>query len=80
MRLNERSRAVGMQEAGKTQLQHHLFMFPQSIISRLWNRYLLSGNCQRPKSGRPRCTTVRGLANVTKRHCFESAVKLNAEF
>lgn len=83
--MDERSRAVGMLEPGKT--QRHVserFHVSQSVISRLWNRYLQAGNCQRrQKSRRSRCTTVREdryLAIVAKRQRFQSAVKLNAEF
>ena len=83
--MDERSRAVGMLETGKTQRDvAERFRVSQSVISRLWNRYLQAGNCQRkPKSGRPRCTTGREdryLVNVAKRNRFQSAVKLTTEF
>ena len=69
--MDERSRAVGMLKTGKTQRDvAERFRVSQSVISRLWNRYLQAGNCQRkPKSGRPRCTTGREdryLVNVAK--------------
>lgn len=73
------SMAVGMLEAGKTQRQvAERFHVSESVNSRLWNRYLQAGNCQRRlKSGRPRCMIVRGdlyLPCVAKRHRFQSAV------
>lgn len=53
------------------------------MISHLENQYLQAGNCHRRlKLEHPRLTTVceeSYLANVAKRHHFQSAVKLNAE-
>lgn len=85
MSMVRTSRAVGMLEAGKT--QRHIAERPnisQSVIVFFKEPIFSAGNCQsKPKSGRQRCTTVHGdcyLAHAAKRHRFQSAVKLNAEF
>lgn len=72
-------RGIGILEAGN--IEHYVaerLNVSQSVISRLWNRYLQAGNCQRRlKSGRPRCIIVRAdlyLPCVAKRHRFQSAV------
>ena len=58
---NEASQAVGMLQAGQVEraVAGH-FNVSQSVISRLWNRFQHTGNvAERPRSGRPRKTTVR---------------------
>ncbi|ELU01685.1 hypothetical protein CAPTEDRAFT_228216 [Capitella teleta] len=56
---NERRRAVGMLEAGSTQVRvARAFDVARSQISRLWSRYRETGSVKdRPRSGRPRMTT-----------------------
>ena len=60
------------------------FNVSQSVISRLWNRFQHTGNvAERPRSGRPRKTTVRQdryLSNMAKWQRFQSAVRLNSDF
>ncbi|XP_048253869.1 uncharacterized protein LOC125381401 [Haliotis rufescens] len=61
LREDERLRAIGMIQAGRTQAytaaQLHV---SQSVVSRLWARYIATGRVQdRPRSGRPKCTTRR---------------------
>ena len=82
---NEAAQAVGMLQAGQVQraVAGH-FNVSQSVISRLWNRFQHTGNVEeRPRSGRPRKTTVRQdryLCNMAKRQRFQSAVRLNSDF
>jgi transposase len=82
---NEAAQAVGMILAGQVQraVAGH-FNVSQSVISRLWNRFQHTGNvAERPRSGRPRKTTVRQdryLSNMAKRQRFQSAVRLNSDF
>lgn len=82
---NEAAQAVGMLQAGQVQraVAGH-FNVSQSVISRLWNRFQHTGNvAERPRSGRPRKTTVRQdryLSNMAKRQRFQSAVRLNSDF
>lgn len=81
----EAAQAVGMLQAGQVQraVAGH-FNVSQSVISRLWNRFLATGNvAERPRSGRPRSTSARQdryLATMARRQRFESAVSLNNDF
>jgi transposase len=85
LRGNEAAQAVGMLQAGQVHraVAGH-FNVSQSIISRLWNRFQHTGNvAERPRSGRPRKTTVfqdRYRFNMAKRQRFQSAVRLNSDF
>lgn len=56
---NERRRALGCLQAGQTQRQVAAqFNVSQSVIGRLWQVYLDTGDVQRrPGQGRPRVTT-----------------------
>jgi transposase len=60
------------------------FNVSQSVISRLWNRFQLTGAvAERLCSGRPRFTTTRQdryLVNMANRQRFQSAVRLNTGF
>ena len=78
-------KAVGMLQAGKVQraIAGH-FNVSQSVISSLWNRFQHTGNvAERPRSGRPRKTTMRQdryRSNMAKPQRFQSAVRLNYVF
>ena len=83
--LADRGRAIGMLLAGQLQTQvAHSFHVSQSVISRLWNSYLGTGNAGRkPGSGRPKKTTAiedRRIVTLAKRRRFESASTLNRQF
>ena len=82
---NEAAQAVGMLQAGQVQRAvAGQFNVSQSVISRLWNGFQHTGNvAERPRSGRPRKTTMRQdryLSNMAKRQRFQSAVRLNSDF
>ena len=80
----EAAQAVGMVQTGVAQRTAAHFNVVQSVISRLWNRFLqTSVVAKRPRSGRPRSTTARQdsyLANMSKSQRFQSAVKLKRDF
>ena len=82
---NEAAQAVGMLQAGQVQRAvAGQFNVSQSVISRLWNGFQHTGNvAERPRSGRPRKTTMRQdryLSNMAKQQRFQSAVRLNSDF
>jgi transposase len=82
---NEAAQAVGMIQAGQVQRAvAGQFNISQSVISRLWNGFQHTGNvAERPRSGRPRKTTMRQdryLSNMAKRQRFQCAVRLNSDF
>jgi transposase len=82
---NEAAQAVGMFQAGQVQRAvAGQFNVSQSVISRLWNGFHHTGNiAERPRSGRPRKTTMRQdryLSNMAKRQRFQIAVRLNSDF
>ena len=77
----EAARAVGRLLAGQTQNEHGV---SQSVIQRLWQKYLDTGAvARRRQSGRRRSTSARedrAIVVMAKRHRFDSAVTLNREF
>jgi len=82
---NERQRALGGLLAGQT--QRHVaaeFNVSQSVIGRLWQLYLDTGDVlRRPGQGRSRVTTDaqdRRLSLMARRRRFDSAVTLNRDF
>ena len=82
---NERQRALGYLLAGQT--QRHVaaeFNVSQSVIGRLWQLYLDTGDVQRRQGqGRLRVTTEaqdRRLCLMVRRRRFDSAVTLNRDF
>jgi transposase len=75
---NEAAQAVGIFQAGQVQRAvAGQFNVSQNVISRLWNGFQHTGNvAERPRSGRPRKTTMRQnpyLSNMAKRQRFQSA-------
>ena len=54
-------RAIGMLQMGSThQAVANMLRVSQSVICRLWNRHQQTQNVRdRPRSGRPRVTTLR---------------------
>lgn len=79
------ARGIGLLQAGQSQRNVAAQLnVSQSVISRLWNRFQQTNNVQqRPRSGRPRCTTARQdryICNLARRRRFVSAPVLNTEF
>ena len=82
---NERQRAFGQPLAGQSQRNVVAQLnVSHSVIDRLWQLYLDTGDVQRrPGQGRPRITTDaqdRRLSLAAKRPCFDSAVALRGDF
>ena len=82
---NERQGALGYLLAGQTQRQVATeFNVNQSVISRLWQLYLDTGDVQRrPGQGHLRVTTNaqdRRLTLMARRRRFNSAVTLGRDF
>ena len=83
--IGEAERALSRLQAGGSQRQvaaeHGV---GQSVIQRLWQKFLDTGSAaRRPQSGRPRSTSAsndRELVIMAKRQRFQSAVALNREF
>lgn len=81
----EVDRAVGLLQAGCSQRRVATELgVSQSVVGRLWHRYLETGSsARRPQSGRPRATTERqdrSLVLMAKRRRFDSATTLNRDF
>ena len=81
----EAARAVGRLLAGQTQREvAHEHGVSQSVIQRLWQKYLDTGAVtRRRQSGCPRSTSARedrAIVVMAKHHWFDSAVTLNREF
>ena len=82
---NERQRALGYLLAGQTQRQVATeFNVNQSVIGKLWQLYLDTGDVQlRPGQGHLRVTTDaqdRRLSLMAQRQRFDSAVTLGRDF
>ena len=82
---NERQRAIGYLLAGQTQRKVATeFNVNQSVIRRLWQLYLDTGDVQRrPGQGRLRVITDardRRLSLMARRRRFDSAVMLGRDF
>lgn len=81
MTIAERWQAIGMKHAGMSfrqigrELGHH-----HSNISKLWTKYQVTGDVKdRPRSGRPCCTTRRedrALYRLVRRHPFANSTQL----
>ena len=81
----QRQRAIGLLMAGQS--QRHVavqFNVSQSVIGRLWQRYLQTHDVhRRPGQGRPRKTTAaqdRRLSTLAKRQRFQPAKSLRNNF
>ena len=85
MSHNEASMAVERLLGGETQ-RHVAYLqnVSQSVIQRLWQKYLDTGTvARRPQNGRPKSTSAREdhtMALMAKRRRFDSAVTLNRDF
>ena len=85
LNVHEAGRAIGMLQSGMSQdAVGRLMNRSQSVIGRMWQGFQETGSVQeRPRSGRPRCTTARQdrqLVLQAKRNRFNSAVALNRDF
>ena len=83
--VEEASRAKGFLQTGLSQRQVDAqFNVSHTVIGRLWTRYQQINSVQRrPKSGRPKSTTVHQdlqTALLAKRNQMSSAATLNREF
>lgn len=81
----EMNRGTGMLEAGVSQRRvAEVLNVSQSVVSRMWNRYLVTGNASHNHGGgRRRSTTVRQdrfLVIQARRHRFQNATSLNNDF
>lgn len=85
MTADEAAQALGRLLAGQSQRQVAQAMnVSQSVIQRLWAKYLETGSVsRRPGSGRLRATSAqndRAMVLMAKRRRFDSAVTLNRDF
>ena len=82
---DEAAMAVGRLLGGETQ-RHVAYLqnVSQSVIQRLWQKYLDIGTAaRRPQNGHPKSTSAqedRTMALIAKRRRFDSAVTLNRDF
>ena len=78
----EMNRGIGMLEAGLSQREvARVLGVSQSVVSRMWTRFHLTGNVTHQHAGgRERSTTqARFIALQARRHWFDNATTLRSE-
>ena len=80
----EMNRGIGMLEAGLSQREvARVLGMSQSVVSRMWTRFHLTGNVMHQHAGGRECSTTRAqdrfIALQAQRHQFNSATTLRRE-
>ena len=84
LREEEMNRGIGILMAGLSQIEvAHVLGVSQSVVSRMWTRFHLTGNVMHQHAGgRERCTTRaqgRFIALQARHHPFNNATTLRSE-